>query len=85
MPLCDACGQENRDSARFCWSCAARMPAFRPSDSDRQWLASTLESPQLQINPPATDDTAPLRLRETPATGPGAEEEAMEDQNPEAP
>ncbi len=86
MQLCDACGKENRDGARFCWNCARRLPSFfQPSDSDHQWLATRLESPQLQIAPSDKDTTAPLRPREAPAPEPDAQEEVMEEQNPAAP
>lgn len=52
MPICPACGSENRASARFCWNCAARLPepfplqlpasAPRPTQEDTSWLAATL-------------------------------------------
>jgi serine/threonine protein phosphatase PrpC len=44
MPTCHACGAESRAGARFCWSCAAPLRPFRPSDDDRAWLAATLAS-----------------------------------------
>lgn len=81
MPLCDACGKENRASARFCWNCAAPLPVFQPSDSDRQWLAQSLTS--RPIAPPATDATAPLPQRDLPASSPSAQEDVMHDENPE--
>ncbi|NTW00577.1 MAG: SpoIIE family protein phosphatase [Oscillochloris sp.] len=83
MPLCNACGKENRASARFCWNCAAKLPAFQPSNADRQWLASTLTNPQ--ITHPVIDDTAPLHLREILPPSAGAEENAMQEHPPEAP
>ncbi len=53
MPICPACGSENRASARFCWNCAARLPepfpiqlpasAPRPTQEDTLWLAATLQ------------------------------------------
>ncbi|NNJ09584.1 SpoIIE family protein phosphatase [Chloroflexales bacterium ZM16-3] len=85
MPLCNTCGKENRASARFCWNCAAQLPIFQPSVSDRQWLDSALASPHVQMALSPNDDTAPLLPREAPARSPSAQEEVMEDQNPEAP
>ncbi|MEI7772804.1 MAG: protein phosphatase 2C domain-containing protein, partial [Chloroflexales bacterium] len=83
MPFCDACGKENRASARFCWNCAALLPMSRPNDSDRQWLASTLIDGQIAA--PTMDDTAPLRPQEMPAADVGPQEEPMDEQTPEAP
>src|SRR5690349_17815969 len=81
MPLCPACGSDNRASARFCWSCAAPLaPAAspRPTPDDARWLASALSSEQgaTPAPSPSYDITAPL--------APPAEEPAM-DQSPAAP
>jgi protein phosphatase len=68
MPICDACGVENRATARFCWSCAAPL-TFKPSDADREWLAANLVPP---------DAAAPV---EPPAPG-SDEEKTMDQQTP---
>jgi protein phosphatase len=57
MLICDACGTKNRAGARFCYSCAAPLPAFRPSDTDRAWLAASLEAGGARA---VTSDTGPL-------------------------
>lgn len=81
MPFCDACGVENRASARFCWSCAAPL-RFRPSDADHAWLAASLASPDDDSGgpqgPAVTGDTGPLEPPE-----PGVEEKkTMEEATP---
>ncbi|NTV65465.1 MAG: SpoIIE family protein phosphatase [Oscillochloris sp.] len=78
MPLCDACGKENRASARFCWNCAAPLPVLQLRESDRQWLAQSLAI--TKAAPSASDTTAPLPLREIPAPSPGAQEEVMHEE-----
>ncbi|MEI8306941.1 MAG: PP2C family serine/threonine-protein phosphatase [Chloroflexales bacterium] len=83
MPLCNACGQENRSSARFCWNCAVSLPVSRPNESDRQWLASTLMDGQEAAV--AMDTIAPLRPWEMSASYAGPQEKLMEEQIPEAP
>lgn len=83
MLLCDACGQENRSSARFCWNCAASLSVSRPNESDRQWLASTLIG--RQDAPAPMDTTVPLRSQELPTLSAGPQENVMEEQTPEAP
>lgn len=63
MPLCPACGSDNRISARFCWSCAAPLApaAPRPTPDDARWLATTLANqPPPPAPRPSNDATAPL-------------------------
>jgi PPM family protein phosphatase len=57
MPRCPRCAAENREQARFCWSCAAAL-GFRPSDDDRAWLAAHLAGPAAEIA--AAAGAAPL-------------------------
>lgn len=76
MPVCDACGSENRDGARYCYNCAAPLAAFRPSDDDRQWLAASLAHAGSGRAPAATGATGPLA---PPAP---AEEETMDQPAP---
>jgi protein phosphatase len=79
MPLCDACGKENRASARFCWNCAAPLPALRPSADDRRWLASTLTGDDLAR--PQIGDTGPLRPPPAPEAPAQEEAHPMHDPN----
>jgi protein phosphatase len=79
MPLCPACGSDNRASARYCWSCAAPLaPAVappvepRPTPDDARWLETALASQQGA--PPAP---RPLNDPAAPPA-PSAEEPAME-------
>lgn len=58
MSTCHACGAENRAGARFCWSCAAPLNPFRPSEADRAWLAASLAS--LEETP--MEEQAPTRF-----------------------
>lgn len=80
MPTCEACGSENRASARFCWNCAAPLVAFRPSDADHEWLAANLVASDDVV----TGDTGPLRIAaaslvaEMPDASAVAQEELME-------
>jgi PPM family protein phosphatase len=69
MPICSSCGATNREDARFCYQCAARIAREHPSPADHAWLAATLTArlaspseaptqPQRSIN--ATQEEAPL-------------------------
>lgn len=73
MPFCEACGKENRASARFCWNCAASLP-FRPNEADRQWLAASLAPGNTVGAPSVTGKTGPLQE----VTLPPVEEKVMD-------
>ncbi|NOK62816.1 MAG: Stp1/IreP family PP2C-type Ser/Thr phosphatase [Chloroflexi bacterium AL-N1] len=42
MQICPSCGASNRDSARFCYQCAASLETVNSSSDDQAWLAETL-------------------------------------------
>ncbi|MEM8531117.1 MAG: protein phosphatase 2C domain-containing protein [Chloroflexota bacterium] len=42
MQICPSCGVANRDSARFCYQCAAPLQKANSSFEDEAWLAETL-------------------------------------------
>lgn len=42
MQICPSCGASNRDSARFCYQCAASLQKAKPSFEDEAWLAESL-------------------------------------------
>jgi len=75
MSICDACGTENRDGARFCYNCAAPLRPARPTESDQAWLAASLADDEAA---PRTGVTGPL----APAAAP---QEEMMNQPPPAP
>lgn len=78
MPVCAACGSENRPDARFCQYCAAPLERSAPRDDDEAWLAASLAADPRAGQPPVTGDTGPLKAR----LAHGAEEESMDQSTP---
>ncbi|NJN15764.1 MAG: SpoIIE family protein phosphatase [Oscillochloris sp.] len=76
MPTCNSCGATNRNSARFCFNCAAPLPAFHPSADDHAWLVASLVDSE---PPAATGTTGPLAPLDDSAHAAAQEEEMMED------
>src|SRR5215216_5902029 len=58
MPICPSCGATNREDARFCYQCAARITREHPSPADHAWLAATLTA---QLTSPSEAPTQPHR------------------------
>jgi hypothetical protein len=54
MPFCSACGQSNRDDARFCEKCGAGMPAATASAPIAQPMPGSALPPGPGAVPPAT-------------------------------
>jgi len=71
MPICSSCGATNREDARFCYQCAARITREYPSPADHAWLAATLTasvaSPsEAPTQPQRSIDAADITLAEAP-------------------
>src|SRR5437667_8816014 len=62
MPICPSCGATNREDARFCYQCAARIMRDHPSPADRAWLAATLTA---RLASPSEAPTQPQRAINT--------------------
>jgi len=62
MPICSSCGATNREDARFCYQCAARIARDYPSPADRAWLAATLTA---RLASPSEAPTQPQRAINT--------------------
>src|SRR3954447_21680928 len=58
MPICSSCGATNREDARFCYQCAARITREHPSPADHAWLAATLTT---KLASPSEAPTQPQR------------------------
>src|SRR6476661_4586947 len=62
MPICSSCGATNREDARFCYQCAARITREHPSPADHAWLAATLTA---SLASPSEAPTQPQRAINT--------------------
>jgi serine/threonine protein phosphatase PrpC len=79
MPTCPSCGATNREDARFCYQCAARITRELPSPADQAWLAATLTD---RLASPSEAPTQPHRSisNATPAQAPLEDQGAPMDQ-----
>ncbi|MBK9710216.1 MAG: protein phosphatase 2C domain-containing protein [Kouleothrix sp.] len=75
MPTCQSCGAINRQDARFCYQCAARITQRSPSSDDQAWLAATLSTTAAS---PSEAPTRPRKLTAAaPVVPPPAEDEGV--------
>src|SRR5947207_3383235 len=73
MPICSSCGATNREDARFCYQCSARITRDHPSPADHAWLAATLIA---RLASPSEAPTQPHRsINTTQAEAPLTEEQ----------
>src|SRR5215207_6885411 len=73
MPICSSCGATNREDARFCYQCAARIMRDLPSPADQAWLAATLTA---KLAAPSEAPTQPQRSINTTKTASTTQAEA---------
>jgi len=70
MPICPSCGATNREDARFCYQCAARITREYPSAADHAWLAATLTAKLASPSEAPTQPQRSINMTETASTAP---------------